>query len=86
MGGIPSDMGKYYVQRGTVQRQEDLNLGLASANMNDAETETETEHGMVERDSNGVSFISSGPPSRPSVPPKSPIRVTAREGTEREFF
>jgi hypothetical protein len=31
-------MGKYYVQRGTVQRQEDLALGLQSTNMHDMES------------------------------------------------
>jgi hypothetical protein len=75
MEGMPNDMGKYYVQRGTVQRQQDLGLGLQSTGMHDIEPAPE------HRYSKGVSAGSSAP-SRPSVPPRSPSRL----GSGNEFF
>lgn len=86
MEGVPDDMGKFYVQRGTVQRQQDMGLGLQSTGM----------HGIdhdigpvpVDRDSKGVSYGSSTTPtqgtqaSRPSVPPRSPSRLASGN----EFF
>ncbi|KAG0646823.1 hypothetical protein D0Z07_6170 [Hyphodiscus hymeniophilus] len=66
-------MSKYYVQRGTVQRQQDLGLGLESSGM----------HGFQhDKVAKGNSHGSSSAPSRPSVPPRSPSRL----GSGNEFF
>ena len=75
MQGVPNDMGKFYVQRGTVQRQEDLGLGLQSTAMHDIEPAPEEWY------SKGASAGSSGP-SRPLVPPRSPSRL----GSRNKFF
>jgi len=73
MEGVPNDMGKYYVQRGTVQRQEDLNLGLESTGMQDT-------HNVAE-DWNSKDTGSYGSStSRPLVPPRAPSRLASGNG------
>jgi hypothetical protein len=79
MEGVPNDMGRFYVQRGTVQRQQEMGLGLQSTGMHDVEPVP------ADRDSKGISYGSSITPtqaSRPSVPPRSPSRVA----NGNEFF
>ena len=67
---VPSDMGKYYVKRGMVQRQEDLGLGLQSTGMHEIQRAPASE---------GRSMGTRTPPYRPSVPPRSPSRIISGE-------
>ena len=72
---VPNDMGRFYVQRGTVQRQQDLGLGLHNTGMH------EIQNAPPDRDSkNTASYGSTA--SRPSVPPRSPSRLASGN----EFF
>jgi hypothetical protein len=70
MSGVPADMERFYIKRGTIQRQEDMNLGLQSTGMHDAR-EISEEEGMDVKSSQYHSSKSSGP----SIPPRSPSRV-----------
>ena len=84
MEGLPNDMGRYYVERGTVQRQQDMGLGLQSTGMHGI---NEHDVGTVsqDRDSKGISYGSSTTAtqaSRPLVPPRSPSRLASGN----EFF
>ena len=67
---VPSDMGKFYVKRGTVQRQEDMGLGLQSTGMEEIQRAPLSE---------GGSMGTRTPPYRPSVPPRSPSRIISGE-------
>jgi hypothetical protein len=63
-------MGKFYVKRGTIQRQEDLGLGLQSTGMQEIQRAPPSE---------GGSMGTGTPPYRPSVPPRSPSRIISGE-------
>jgi hypothetical protein len=66
-GATASPFNKFYVQRGTVQRQEDPGLGLQSAGMH------------VE--DNGIAGREYGTPiDGPSIPPRSPSRALRGDG------
>lgn len=69
-GGTP-EMGKYYVKRGTIQRQEDLGLGLQSSGMH--RDEIGTAHGGEDMNAGG-----------PDIPPRSPSRAL-RGGGDNYF-
>lgn len=70
-GGTP-EMGKYYVKRGTIQRQEDLGLGLQSTGMH--EDQIGTAHGG--EDLGATPAMSTGP----NIPPRSPSRALRGAG------
>ena len=72
-------MGKFYVQRGTVHRHDDLGLGLESSTVQGDDAVLPA---TQSRASEGASYGSSSSPSRPSVPPRSPSRVNGRQ----DFF
>jgi hypothetical protein len=70
MSAVSSGIGKFYVQRGQVQRQEDMGLDLQSTGM----------HGMQAphlEDMSSKSRYSSatGGVDGPSIPPRSPSRI-----------
>ena len=75
MSGVPDDLGRYYVKRGTLQRQEDLGLGLQSTGMH----EVQNPH-AGDLDAKSVPYSSTA--SGPSIPPRSPSRLA--QGNE--FF
>lgn len=68
-------MGRFYVKRGTLQRQEDLGLGLQSTGMH----EVQNPH-PADLDTKSVPYSSTA--SGPSIPPRSPSRLA--QGNE--FF
>lgn len=64
MSGVPNPTGKYYVKRGTLQRQEDLGLGLQSTGMHDDHIAGGGEDSVPKTASPG-----------PEIPARSPSRV-----------
>ena len=76
MSGAQGDLGKFYVQRGQIQRKEDLGLGLQSTGMHQDEVEDADEP----HPTSPASYRSMR--HGPSLPPRSPSRLTG--GTE--FF
>ena len=77
MSGVPNDMGRFYVKRGMIQRQEDLGLGLQSTGMHRAEVQAGQ---PADLDTKSVPYSSTA--SGPSIPPRSPSRLA--QGNE--FF
>jgi hypothetical protein len=68
-GALP--FNKFYVRRGTVQRQEDPGLGLQSTRMHAEDAGI----GIAERD-----YGLGGGVDGPSIPPRSPSRVLSGDG------
>ena len=76
MSAGTNDIGKFYVQRGQVQRQEDLGLGLQSTGMHRVQS-------MQEEELEPKSPVEYSSTARgPSIPPRSPSRLTGGQ----EFF
>jgi hypothetical protein len=77
------EMGKYYVKRGTIQRQEDLGLS--------------EDHGIGDGDQIGIGMAHGGEGGRvmgggggggvgPDIPPRSPSRAVRGGGDRDNYF
>lgn len=73
MSGVTNDMGKFYVRRGTVHRQEDLGLGLHDTGNHGSTRGTHPEDIVT---SPPYSALPSG--QQPNIPPRSPGRTMSR--------
>lgn len=67
MSGVPNDMGKFYVKRGTIHRQEDPGLGLQSADLQNSQG--------LDLDESTSPPYSDIPSAQPNIPPRSPSRA-----------
>lgn len=70
-GATASPFNRFYVQRGTVQRQEDLGLGLQSSGMHAEDAGI----GIAGRE-----YGTGGGVDGPSIPPRSPSRALRGDG------
>ena len=79
------EMGKYYVKRGTIQRQEDLGLGLQSEDPG-------IDPGMRDGDQIGMAHggegmgRAMGGGGGPDIPPRSPSRAVRGGGDRDNYF
>ena len=68
MSGVPDNIRRFCVKRGTVQRDKDLGLGLQSTGMHSVQS---TQAGELDSKSVPYSATASGPP----IPPRSLRRL-----------